>query len=302
MAIRKPVPPAAPAGSPFGDLGFYSGSFVLPKGRYSLEFNVLLHAGTRPDGSPAGKPRLGVMVVATPLDGGDAMEQFLSMGSKADLSFAPSPNGKGIVPIPGGPASTAPRNTNWNLFLKSLYDSGMPQGVFTDDISVLDGIHVQTDLVPEPEERKGYASTTTGEASQQEERRGSGMIPVVTEVLESGMPWANAAPGKAAPKAPAKPTKSAPAAPAAPAAPEAEESSDEVQDAALSAVTTILEAEPAGTTKLKLRMGVFKAVNAAGGDQLAQSVINTYFSSDDALNGLLGELGYQVAGTAVKPQ
>lgn len=303
-----PTPPAVETVN-FGSLSFYSGGFSLPKGRYAMEHTVMMFQPTKQDGSPVGKPRLGVMLTAHPLEGGgEPVEQFISMGSKADLSFAPDPaTGKGVVPIPGGPASTLPRNTNWNLYLKSMYDCGLEEGVFTNDLAVLDGIWVQTDQVPEPEERKGYAKAATGEA--EEERKGSGLIPVVSEILEGGKPWAGgggfpeavaAAPAKApigriASKV-ATPKVAAPAPAAA-----AEATDDDVASAALSGITTVLEAEPNGTSKLKLRTGTFKAVTASSGAEAAQAVLDTYFGSDEALNSVLGQLGYAVNGGNVKP-
>lgn len=310
MAIARKAAQAAPvsSGPSFGDLGFYSGGFTLPKGKYALEFNVLMYTPTKQDGTPAGNPRLGVMLRAHPLAGGEPQEQFVSMGTKAHLSFMPDTAGKGLVPVPGGPASTLPKGTNWMLILSSLYDCGLPQGVFTNDITVLDGVHVQTDLVPEPEERKGYGSTAaTGEAAgQKEERKGSGLIPVVVEILDDGKPWegtggipdASQAP---TPTAAAKKTvtaaKTKPA-PAPVAAPEPEGDED-LMAAAVSGITSVLEKEPNGTTKLKLRMGAFKSITASHGAEVTQAVMDAYFTSDDALNSVLGQLGYAVKGTNI---
>lgn len=298
------VPPTAD-GLNFGSLDFYSGGFTLPKGRYALEFNVIMRSMTRADGSQVGKPRLGVMINAHPLDGGDPHEQFMSMGSKADISFAPNPAGKGVVSIPGAPATTAPRNTNWNIFLKSLYDCGLPKGIFQNDISVLDGIWVQTDLIPEPEERKSYGSTETGEA--QSEARAPGLIPVVSEIIDGGKPWeggggfSSPAPAAAPSKPAAKVAPGRPVAVAAPAPASSDVDNEDVTTAAISGISAVLEAEPNGTSKLKLRMGAFKSVTASAGAEMAQAVIDTCFTSDEVLNGLLGQLGYTVVGTMIKP-
>lgn len=316
---RAPAtPPPAVETVNFGSLGFYSGGFTLPKGKYALEFNAIMHAPTKQDGSPAGKPRLGVMVNAhpinadgTPVPNAEPMEQFFSMGSKADQSFAPDPTtGKGFVAVPGGPASAMNNKTNWFLFLKSLYDCSLPEGVLQNDFTVIDGVWVQTDLVPEPEDRKGFAKAATGEAAE-EERKGSGLVPVVVEILEGGKPWegsggfieAVAAPAKApigriAPKAAAPAARAA----AAPAPEPAAATDDDVMSAAVNGVTVVLESEPNGTSKLKLRTGTFKAVSAAAGADVAQAVLDTYFGSDDALNSVLGTLGFVVAGSSVKPQ
>lgn len=313
--MAPPPPPPAVEGVNFGSLGFYAGGgFSLPKGKYALEFNAIMFAPVNAAGV-AQKARLGVQLVAYPLEGGDPTEQFLSMGSRADQSFAPNNTGKGLTPIPGGPASTLQRNTNWNLFLKSLYDCGLPEGIFTNDLSVLDGVWVQTDLVPEPEERKGYGQAKTGEAEAQEERRGSGLIPSVAEILEGGKPWEGGGGFPAAvPVAPAAPSRvAAPAraaaqtrpamAPRTAAIPVAVEQAgdDDVMTAAVNGMTTVLEAEPNGTSKLKLRTGTFKAVGAASGNEMAQAVIDTYFGSDENLNTVLGQLGYGVQGSNIKP-
>jgi hypothetical protein len=96
-----------------------------------------------------------------------------------------------------------------------MYDCGLPEGIFTNDLSVLDGIHVHTQNILEPEDRKGFGSQT-GEVA--EERR-SGLVPVVTEIKEDGKPWegtggipeaaATPAPVKAGPKAVVKPAVAA---------------------------------------------------------------------------------------------
>lgn len=326
--VRKAAAQAAPApaGVNFGDLGFYSSGFVLPAGQYALFFDARVHAYTKQDGSK-GQEMLGVMVTAYPLAGGDPQEQFLSMGKKAILSFAPNaddpaPNGIGshsLLPIPGGPAATLAGQTNWNLFLKSLYDAGLPPGTFTNSFSTIDGVWVQTGLEPEPEGRKSFGAAT-GEVEQEQKHRGPQMIPVVTEILEDGKPWeggggmpeaaeapAPKAAPKVAPKAAAKaPVAAAKAAPApakkaAPApAPAAEAGDEETMQAAVDAVTSVLEKNPNGTTKLLLRTQTFKAVKEAAGDETAQAVIDTFFSSDDALNSVVGQLGYTVQGAHIK--
>lgn len=310
---RKPLAPRPVEGVNFGDLGFYSGGFSLPEGDYALEFNAVMFAGTKQDGTPAGPERLGVMVNAHPLRGGDMQQQFFSMGSKAHLSFAPNPEtGKGLVPVPGGPASGANNKTNWFLFLKSMYDCGLPQGIFSNDLIVLDGIHVHTQQVPEPEDRKGFQAQT-GEAAQEERR--SGMVPIVSAILDDGKPWEGTGgipeadapapapvaklPVKLAPKAPVKPI--ARVAPVA-AASVAEATDDEgVMTAAINGVTEVLTASPNGISKLLLRTGTFKAVTAVNGGPVAQQVLDTYFQTDEALNSILNQLGYASVGGQVKP-
>lgn len=298
---RKATPVAAVA---FGALSNYSGGFTLPEGDYALEFDVQMFAGTKQDGSKAGPERLGVMVTAHPLAGGEPTQQFYSMGGKAHLSFAPNPEtGKGLVLVPGGAGGSLNNQTNWVLLLKSLYDCGLPEGVFSDDFSTLDGIHVHTAVVPEPESRKGFGAKT-GEAEQEE--RKPGLVAVVTEIKEDGKPWEGSggipgaeapAPVKAGPKAVAKVAPKV--APKAAPAPVEEEVSDEdaVHVAAISGMTSVLEKNPTGCTKIKLRTDTFKAVE----EDQRQAVIETYFNKgDDVLNQILGELGYNIVGAMVK--
>lgn len=330
MVIRRTAA-APPPGVNFGDLAFYVGGFTLPEGEYALGFDVRMHAYTKQDGTK-GVERLGVMVAAYPLEGGEPSEQFYSMGSKAHLSFAPNPDtGKGVVPIPGGPATSMPPSSNWGVLLKSLYDCRLPVGVFTNDLTVLDGLWAHTRNVPEPEERKGFASAT-GEAEQPQR---SGIISIVGEILEGGKPWeggggfpeeaaapaapkprADAAAGKKPALVPPKPAaaRTAPARPAArtttrpaPAAapePEGEEADEnQIMEAALAGVSSVLEknGNEAGITKLLLRTGTFKAVTAAAGGDMAQAVMETFFGSDASLNAVLGQVGYVASGTQIKP-
>jgi hypothetical protein len=283
-----------------------------------------MHNPLKQNGQPAwNKARLGVMLYAYSLDHPDQepTTQFLGLGTKADLSFAPSADGKGLVAIPNAPATTAPKSTNWGLYLKSLYDCGLPAGVFQNNVGVLDGIWVQTDLVPEPEERKGFAqNASTSEAgeelNEQGERKGSGKVPVVVEILEGGKPWEGtggfpqtAVPAAAPVAAPARPTAVPPRQPVRPAAvappPQAApaEGEADVESAAQAGITSILE-DPAnanGCTKLKVRTGTFKYVKAAYGDAMAQQVTALFDSGDDAVNAVLAPLGYKLQGQNVVP-
>lgn len=294
MAFKKPAT-AVDSSVNFGDLSIYvSSSFVLPEGKYKLtSFDVRMHSGFGKDTSN-NKSRLGVMISGIKnLDDPTAeiQDQFYSLGGNADKSFAPNPTGTGIMPVPGGAGGSLNPSTNWALFLKSLYDAGLPSGTFTNDVSVLNEIMVHMTPVPEPEERKGFQSQT-GEA---QEKRVDRKIPIVTEILEEEPTPAAKTPAKA----PVKAAAPKPAAKAAP-APVAEESADEdVQAAAINGISVVLEKNPNGTGKLLLRTGTFKAVSDAVSGEMAQAVIETYFGNDDALNSILGQLGYSVQGTKV---
>lgn len=316
--IRRPAVAAAPPaveGFNFGDMDLYAGGFTLPEGEYALEFDVRMHAGTKADGTPAGAARLGVMLTAHPLRGGEPVNQFLSMGGSAHLSFAPNPaTGKGVVVVPGGAGANPNNKTNWFLFLKSLYDCGLPKGIFTNDLTTIDGVWVRTQNMPEPEERKGFGGSKTGEV-QQEERK-PGLVPLVSEIIDGGKPWEGSGgfdftPAAAAPPAVRPAARvAAPAAAAvrrpvavAPPAPVAEVAADDadVFTAAINGATDVLTKNPAGVTKLLMRTGTFKAVNEKQGAEMAQAVIDSYFGSDDLLNTVLGQLGFAVVGTSIKP-
>lgn len=311
---RATAPAAASNKVNFGELEFYGASFNLPEGDYAMEHNVMLHAYTKQDGSK-GQEMLGVMLSAHPLAGGEPLETFLSMGAKAKLSFAPDPNdGKGLVPIPGGPAATLSGMTNWNIYLKSLYDSGLPKGIFINDVSVLDGVWVHTQNIPEPAERKAYAAnkSNTGEQAEEGEKKDFGpkLTTVVTEIKDGGAPWEGGGgfdglgeAAKPGPKAPGK-VVSLPAKAQAKAAPAPAAGGDEdVMAAAEAGTSAVLEKaeNAAGCTRLALRTGTFKAVQAVYGDETAQAVIETYFADDAAINSVIGKHGYKVTGTKVVP-
>lgn len=312
--IKKPAATAAASGVNFGDDDFYGGSFNLQEGDYALSFEVRLHAYTKQDGTK-GQENLGVLVTAYPMKDGEFVstepqEQFYSMGRKAKDSFMPNETGKGLVPIPGAPSMTLSGLTNWDTLRKSLRDSGLPKGIFTNDLSVLDGIWVHTQNVPEPAERKSLAATrsNTGEQAMESEQqnRGPQLISIVSEIKEDGKPWegggglpeekaASKPNGKIAPKAAAKPAATKKAAPV-----QEEADVDDVTTAALSGISAILDGKN-GTTTLMLRTGTFKAVKEAYGDEMAQAVVDTFFGDTDALNGLLGQAGYVAVGPRVQP-
>lgn len=322
--------PPAPTGVNFGDDAFYmGGGFNLPEGNYALMFDIRMHAFTKANGTK-GEEYLGIMLTAWPLIeengelsyGEEPLPQFYSMGKKAKLSFAPDPaTGKGLIAIPNAPAQNAPRLTNWDIFRKSLYDAGLPSGIFTNDISVLDGIWVHTANVKPPEERKAFGAAT-GEAQAEDQREN--LVSVVTEILDGGAPWdgggglPEGAAEAAAPAPPPKPAARAAVRPAAraaaptaakaparpvavarktaPAAPAEEEGVDEeaVVEAANTALSTVLGDNPKGLKKLMLRTSAFKEM--ADNPDMAQAVMETHFSDDAALEALLGPLGFKLSG------
>jgi hypothetical protein len=258
---------------------------------------------TKQDGTTVGPAKLACKIVMVPLGGGEPREQHYSLGTNAHQSWQPNPEtGKGIIPVPGGPGTPPNASTNWAVLIKSLFDSGLPQGILNDDLSVLEGMHVHMANVPEPEERKGYQAKT-GEAG---ETQGPKTIAVVTEIKEDGKPWEgtggvpDAAP---APKANGKvahalavATRTATSKPAAAPIQAASASPSDDETIALNNISTVLMANPKGMGKLMLRTSTFKAI---GNPTVAQRVLNTYFASDDALNSILNPLGYKAVGSQV---
>jgi hypothetical protein len=77
---------------------------------------------------------------------------------------------------------------------------------------------------------------------------------------------------------------------------------DEVKTAAINAISTVL-AKPANTkgmAKLILRTAAFKVVNDTVSGEMGQAVMDTFLANDEALSGLLAEMGYSLAGNQVK--
>jgi hypothetical protein len=217
------VPPQTMAEVSFGQLADYSGGAQLPEGDYCLYFDVRVHQATdKLSGAARGQANLGVMIQAWDLHDpvAEPKEKFVSMGSKAKLTFQPNASGKGLALVPGGPAGSLNNKTNWFYLLESLYQCGMPEGVFSNDLTTIDGIHVHLSNIPEPEERKSYrkgAKTAVVDPDEKadDEPKGSGLMPVITEIYETGRPWEGTggvptAPLAIAPTAQATPVHAAP--------------------------------------------------------------------------------------------
>lgn len=325
MAIaRRPaaVKPAVPVGGGsvnFLDDTFYLGGLGLPEGDYACIFTTRMFQPTKQNGMPSGAAFLAVMLAAYPLAGGDPTEHPLGCGPNAHKSFVPSVDEKGFDPVAGGSSVGVSEMTNWSIFRKSFRDCGAPPA--TNNLSIYDGVWIHTQNVPEPEERKNFRGSQTGEAALQAEDRGPKLCIVVSEILEGGKPWEGGGgiPAEGQPAAPAAPRRAvaparpAPVAAAAPrriapvAAPEPVEEAVEVSDediavAAMSGATEHLAkaTNMKGCTKLSLRTGTFAAVSKAQGEDMANAVLETYFVSDAALNVILGELGYKSEGGQIK--
>jgi hypothetical protein len=301
-----PVPKRAAAEAvSFGSIANYvSGGLSIPEGDYALDFTIKMFTPTKKDGSQSADPFLAVVLSASPLSGGDAIEGVYSLGRKAHLSFAPNPDtGKGLVPAAGGAGQPLSRGTNFFLLLESLYNSGLPEGVFDNDLSVLDGIHVHMHPTPEPAERAEFrASTGESALGADGKPKGPRMIALVTEIKDDGRPWegTGGAPGeKTAKKAVAKAVAAPKAGPRPVAVPQEEEV--DLLTAANAAITDYFTANENGGTKVGLRTATFKFVSENQDADTANAVIKTYFSNDDALNGLIGDAGYVVSGLKVVP-
>ncbi len=322
----------------FGELEQYSGSTFIPAGKYCVYHNVVLHqAVDKTTQAPKGPPRLGVMIdfypLANPVEEAK-IQQFYSMGSKAHLTYAPNPDtGKGVVLVPGGPQSNLNDKTNWFFYLDSLYQSAMPKGVFTNDLTTIDGVWVTITHVPEPAERAGFRSNT---AEVQQEERKPGLIAVVSQIEEGGAPWeggggfpaapvaaaapapravaARPGPPSARPNGAPAPATKAPAAPrpaARPVAavappPPAQVSGLDPEDIKAWASTAINESivkKPNGLPKTILRNETFKYLEKEAGAEVAGAVITSFFEAGGEANlmTVLGELGYTAQGPQVKP-
>jgi hypothetical protein len=314
MAIpRRGAAPAAPLQAvDFGSKESYSsGGFLLPKGDWiAADHQVVLQAPIKKDGTRM-EDWLGVMVTFLPLDGDESLkqEQFFSLGQKAKLTWAPHPeHGKGLMLIPGGPAAQLNDQTNWAIYLQSLKDCGLPEGIFTNDLTVLDGMWVRIGHQPEPESRKSLAGTaSTGEAAPAPRQPKSMCVAIA--ILDGGAPWEGgggipevkaAAKPNGRPAVAAKPAaRPAAAKPAAPAKPEPAEGELDNRAIIEQLFTDALEANPDGMPKLGLKSFTFKALDKAYGKETAQSLVDEFFDSQDTLNGVLGSLGYEAKGPKI---
>ncbi len=326
-AAVAPPPPQEELFDMF-NLGAYAGGKTIPEGDYAVEFIIQEHQAVNAAGQQVGKPRLITMLVAYPRAGGDPIEQPLGWGGKALASWVPNSTGKGVIKRAGGPGLPPTNKSNWLLFLDSMVQCGLPNDALRgQDLSAIDGVWMHIKPVPEPEERKSFKKqAATGEAADQadDEPRGNGLMPICTEILPGGEPWAGGGgfdPAAGAPTAPAKPVAAvnrrapaavaaapAPAAPArrapaaAPVAAPAEVDTESLESVAMECIGDVL-VQPAfanGLKRMKLRMETHSAAVKKFDEQTASDIISTYFSSDASLGNLLGTIGYKLSG--VGPQ
>jgi hypothetical protein len=320
----------------FGEDTFYTaGGGGIPEGLYCVYHDAVVHQYEKQDGTKVGPEFLAVRVAAYDLNAPDAEPKmgYYSMGTKAILSYMPNADddGKSLLAVPGGPATSMNDSSNWNLYRKSFLDSGMPAGTFTNDLRALDGTWVHLAHIPEPESRKTMGAAT-GEAGPEERRNRT--IAVVSEILDGGKPWEGTGglpttpvtppvvapatvtrmaprppapgPGRVAPPvvaphvAPRPPALARTVAPP-PAPVESAPEDDEVLVAAQNAAAAVIEKSPTGLATLVLKTGIFKEASKTNGGGVAQRILNTYFADEAATNSLLGTLGYAIKGARVEP-
>jgi hypothetical protein len=279
-----------------GSRDSYGGGFTIADGRYIWKrLDVILF---QPEGSRVPE-RLGVQLTISPHDDpARETQQFYSMGTRASEFFRPSQTGKGVVRIPGGSSSTLNNSTNWHMLLDSLWQSGMPEDYFSNNTSVLEGLDVYMQQVPEPDERKGFGVATGEAATERPDRK----VAVVSEVY--GAPWGNqkvaVVPSRAFIKQfPAKGT----AAPPPPAAAAAEIDDESLTTAAASGMASFLEKNPRGALRLSLRTATHKYVVEKYGREMADTVISTFLDPgvEDNLAMILGQLGFKAEGSQIVP-
>lgn len=325
----------------FGSMDFYSGSRSIPENDYALEFNWQNFTPKKPDGTPLGTMRLVVMVSHYPMTGGNVIEFPLGVGEKAHESFQPDPdNPKCLLAVPGGPGQSISKLSNWGIYLGSLYhpvlepEAGLPEGTLDNDFSVIDGLQAHVMMQPEPEARKNLPKSTTAELQGDDQRKGSGLVPMVMSILPDGKPWEGTggfpdgatAPAPAAPVAPTPaPARRAPAAPAArpAAAPAAAPRAaarpvarpttappvvaapsgvdENLLAAATMAAADVFAKYPDGVERNAFRMELFKILQATSNAAEANAIVKPIFATDVALNQLVNPLSFIVENGNVLP-
>jgi len=275
-----------------GNLEEYQQGFTIPEGDYIWkDVNIIMYEGSGE--KKFDKATLTLAIDLVPLADPTAESRLATygMGRAADLSWLPDPDtGKSIVPVEGGPGAKLSEGTNSSILIKSLYDAGLPQGIFTDDVSVLIGMHCHMMNIPPPAERAAFGGTQTGEVSGPPKKPRD--ILIVSEIKDDGKPWEGTGgipEGKPNKKGIVKPT---------PKPEEGEGDEEDIMSAAVNAISSVLEKSPKGLPKLALRTQVFASTKKAAGDEMAQAVQN-FIIDDKKVISLLEQLGYTVKGVQV---
>jgi hypothetical protein len=255
---------------------------------------------TKADGTVVGPARLSIKLDLEPPNGAQNPEekrsQYYSLGTSAHLSFSPDPEtGKRLVLVPNGPSPEYRESTNAHMLIKSLWDTGMPQDFLVDsDLTALEGIITHMRGMPEPEERKAFASSTSEVQMGQPDRK----IPVVMEVKVA--PWlqlraiipANAAISRLVPAATPAKKVNGPATPNT--APALTVADMDLESLASETIAHVIEdAGGQGMKKMTLRTGCFKAL---GDHPQKRQILDTYLDNEENLAALLNTMGFAVNG------
>ncbi len=303
--LKKPAAKPALEGVNFGSLSDYSAGGIIPEGDYLLsDFTVMMWQAEKKDGTKVGNPVLAVRVTHEPPQGATKEEEqkfgYYSMGREAHLSYAPNPEtGKGLVAVAGGKGGGLNDQTNWAIYLQNLYDSGLPEGVFTNDMTVLDGMQVHCRAIPEPESRKTMNNARTGEVAG--EPRQPKTITVVSEI--KGCSWeGTAGPIEAAPAktaAPPKPSllkkKLAPPPPP----PVEEASNEEAEQIFAGALEAVMQKNLKGMSRMQLRTALFRTLKEGAGEDVANALTEAYFATDEPITAALNTIGFTIQGANV---
>jgi hypothetical protein len=285
---------------------FYQSGGGVTEGDYACTFDVKMHKGEKSER----EARLGVQIHFHPLEGGEPIEWFYSMGTKAHESWAPTQDGKGITARVNGLGKPLPQLTNWQFFLDNLYNAGLPD-TFDGDLAPLDGIYLHIKPTKSPNERKGFSSgnAATSEAGAPEQRQNDFPIGVPTLILPNGAPWEDGYLGMpevsvaqakkvngVAGKATTAPAKTAAKKTAA-----VDHSGLDAGTAAITAVGEVLNKNPQGCSKLLLRTGAFKWIKDNVSDEVAQEAQNDILMNDDELGAILGMVDFKLENNKAVP-
>lgn len=303
----------------FGSLENYSATGGgLPPSKYAMFFEFVMRTPQDKQGNAKGATHLSAKALCYDLvkPGDEPREQFWGMGKKAHESWLPDPEDpKRLVAVEGGPGGGLDNRTNWYIFLKSMYDAGLPNGTLADEvgptIAALDGVWVLTGEVPEPAERQGMSSgAASGEVAGAP--RQLGKIAVVVDFVDEGKPWeggggmpkvGKAAAAKATTGKPVAKKKADPE-PEEEAEPETETDGIDLASVAESALSEVLGKNENGMSRLKLKIESLKVANKKFGEEAGTNFVDAYFPANDPkfklLSGVLGELDFQLVGSDVK--
>lgn len=329
--LTKPAP--AKKYFDFANVDNYTetGGFALPKGRYCMFFDFILHTPMDKQGTVKGDTKLALR--ASCYDPADPTiepkEAIWGMGKKAHNMYLPDPDDpKRLVPVIGQDGKEATgqldTRTNFFIFFKSMLDCQLPVDKMYDDegfptLANIDGIWMDTEQADEPESRKEMGKVqATGQVAP--EPRKPMKITVCVNIPDEGKPWEGTggmpeaaapakpkAPVKPAPKAPAKPTAPArpqppakrPAPPVAEPEPEPGDGEDQAElgTIALDIISDVLGIEgfQDKISTMKMQVEVIKAAKKKfKSDEMGTAIVAEYFSPEGGgdREAILNSIGY----------